>query len=66
MADIKSYMVFGDKATEEQIKKIAASPVYEDEKIRIIPDAYAGKGSCVGFTSTYSDKIVPSIVGVVY
>jgi len=34
------------------------------EKIRIMPDVHAGKGSVIGFTQTFSDKAVPNIVGV--
>ena len=64
MADLKSYIVLGDEWTNKQINEIAESPAYEDQKIRIMSDAHAGKGSCVGFTSTYSDKIVPNTVGV--
>lgn len=64
MADVKSFVVMGDDTTENQVREISESPAYEDEKIRIMPDAHAGKGSCIGFTSTYSDKIVPNTVGV--
>lgn len=64
MADLKNFVVESDERTEQQIAEIASSPAYEDETIRIMPDAHAGKGSCVGFTSTYSDKIVPNTVGV--
>ncbi len=64
MADLKSYVVAGDEGTDRQIEEIASSPAYEGETIRIMPDAHFGKGSCVGFTSTHSDKIVPNTVGV--
>jgi tRNA-splicing ligase RtcB len=32
--------------------------------VAIMPDAHAGKGSCVGFTMPIGDKIIPAIVGV--
>ena len=64
MADIKSYMVGYDGKTVNQIYTISKSPAYCDSKVRIMPDAHAGKGSCVGFTSTFSDKICPNTVGV--
>ena len=64
MADIKNYMVGEDENTLVQINTIATSPAYNKSKIRIMPDAHAGKGSCVGFTATYTDKICPNTVGV--
>lgn len=48
----------------DQIKKLANFEAYEDEKIRIMPDAHAGKGCTVGTTMTISDKITPNLVGV--
>ena len=64
MADVKNYMVGNDQKTIDQIHEFAASPAYCDSKIRIMPDAHAGKGAVVGSTMTYSDKIVPGTVGV--
>jgi len=48
----------------DQIKKLADFEVYEDAKIRIMPDAHAGKGCTVGTTMTISNKITPNLVGV--
>lgn len=48
----------------EQIKKMANFEAYENEKIRIMPDAHVGKGCTVGTTMTISDKITPNLVGV--
>lgn len=48
----------------EQINILAAQNSFANEKIRIMPDVHAGKGCTIGFTSTYSDKIIPNIVGV--
>lgn len=64
MTNLKSYMVGYDEKTVEQIETIANSPAYQESKIRIMPDAHAGKGSCVGFTATFEDKICPNTVGV--
>ena len=64
MVDLKSYMVGYDEKTVEQIETIASSPAYQESKIRIMPDAHAGKGSCVGFTATFKDRICPNTVGV--
>ena len=53
-----------EDACIEQLKALIENPAYVDEKIRIMPDTHAGKGSVIGFTSTYSDKIIPNTVGV--
>ena len=48
----------------EQIRNILETPAFSQEKIRIMPDVHAGKGCVIGFTSTYSDSIIPNLVGV--
>jgi tRNA-splicing ligase RtcB len=53
-----------DSETLKQIENISSSPIFKDEKIAIMADAHAGKGACVGFTSTFKDRIIPNIVGV--
>ena len=47
-----------------QVKKLANFEAYQDAKIRIMPDAHAGKGCTVGTTMTITDKITPNLVGV--
>lgn len=64
MADVKNYMVGNDQNTINQVNVFAESAAYKDSKIRIMPDAHAGKGAVVGSTITYTDKIVPATVGV--
>lgn len=64
MADLKNFMVGNDLVTIEQIDAFANSPAYRDSKIRIMPDAHAGKGAVVGSTIEFKDKIVPGTVGV--
>jgi RNA-splicing ligase RtcB len=32
--------------------------------IKIMPDCHAGKGSCIGFTMAFGDKLNPEIIGV--
>lgn len=48
----------------EQVKKLVNFEPYQNEKIRIMPDAHAGKGCTVGTTMTIKDKITPNLVGV--
>lgn len=47
-----------------QIKGILNCQAFANEKIRIQPDCHAGANCVVGYTQTYSDKIVPNLVGV--
>lgn len=46
-----------------QVYEIAKIPVFKDQQIRIMPDVHWGDDVCIGFTTTYSDKIIPNIVG---
>jgi len=48
----------------DQIKKLINFEAYENAKIRIMPDAHAGKGCTVGTTITITDKVTPNLVGV--
>ena len=48
----------------EQVVKISNFEAYENETIRIMPDAHAGKGCTVGTTMTITDKVTPNLVGV--
>lgn len=48
----------------DQIKKLINFEAYENSKIRIMPDAHAGKGCTVGTTMTIVDKVTPNLVGV--
>ena len=63
-ANVKNFMVGNDPVTIEQINEFANSPAYRGCKIRIMPDAHAGKGAVVGSTIEFKDKIVPGTVGV--
>lgn len=48
----------------DQIKKLVNFEAYENSKVRIMPDAHAGKGCTVGTTMTITDKVSPALVGV--
>jgi tRNA-splicing ligase RtcB len=48
----------------DQIKKLINFEPYQDAKVRIMPDAHAGKGCTVGTTMTIKDKVTPNLVGV--
>lgn len=62
--DLKIFASMVDGNAINQIYTIANLKAFENEKIRIMPDTHAGAGCVIGFTSTYTDKIIPNIVGV--
>jgi tRNA-splicing ligase RtcB len=47
-----------------QILELCNQGFVKDSRIRIMPDAHAGKGCTIGTTMTIKDKIVPNLVGV--
>jgi tRNA-splicing ligase RtcB len=48
----------------EQIRTLCDYDFTAGSKIRIMPDAHAGKGCTIGTTMTIKDKAVPNVVGV--
>lgn len=60
-------LVFADTFEYEaydQIKRLVNFEAYENSKVRIMPDAHAGKGCTVGTTIVITDKVTPNLVGV--
>ena len=53
-----------DSETYKQILQFIDMPMFTGGHIAIMPDCHAGKGSCVGFTMTLGDFVVPDVVGV--
>lgn len=53
-----------DETTVGQVINLCNQEIFEDSKIRIMPDCHAGKGCTIGTTMTITDKIVPNLVGV--
>jgi tRNA-splicing ligase RtcB (3'-phosphate/5'-hydroxy nucleic acid ligase) len=47
-----------------QVVQLINSDAYCDSKVRIMPDAHAGKGCTIGTTMTIKDKITPNLTGV--
>ncbi len=59
--------IFNDYVEESaisQIYGIVNEKAYEDQTIRIMPDTHSGKGSVIGFCSTFGNYIDPRTVGV--
>lgn len=48
----------------EQLKKLADSSTTENQNVVVMADCHTGKGSCIGYTQTIRDKVIPSVVGV--
>lgn len=60
-------LIFAETLEEEayeQIKKLCHFEAYQNEKIRIMPDAHVGKGCTIGTTMTITQKLTPNLVGV--
>lgn len=55
--------IFEDEA-QMQVKKMANYEPYLNSKIRIMPDAHAGKGCVIGTTMTLDSAVTPNLVGV--
>lgn len=62
--DLKIYAEDIDPISNNQIYELMSQSTFQNEKVRIMPDAHAGIGCVVGFTSTISDKIIPNVIGV--
>lgn len=54
---------FEDEANN-QVEKMANYEPYLNSKIRIMPDAHAGKGCVIGTTMTLDVAVTPNLVGV--
>lgn len=64
MPDLKIYAKTIESEAQAQVERMAAAPVGEGSKIRIMPDCHAGKGCTIGTTMTITDKVCPNLVGV--
>lgn len=64
MPNLKIFTNNVEQEAINQINELVAQPVFSDCKIRIMPDAHAGKGCVIGFTADLGNKVIPNIVGV--
>ncbi len=53
-----------DSKALDQVRKLCHFEAYQDSRIRVMPDAHAGKGCTIGTTMTIHDKVTPNLVGV--
>lgn len=64
MNDLKIFAKTVEPEALAQIERMAASPIGQGSKIRIMPDCHAGAGCTIGTTMTITDKVCPNLVGV--
>lgn len=53
-----------EEAALEQVIALTNAKVAEGQKIAIMPDVHAGKGSTIGTVMTIGDRLVPTQIGV--
>lgn len=64
---MKDLKIFTDNIEEEAIEQIdllLEQELFNDCKVRIMPDVHSGKGCVIGFTADLGNKVIPNIVGV--
>jgi RNA-splicing ligase RtcB len=49
---------------ENRILHYLNHPAFADTKVRIMPDVHLGKTTVIGWTATYNDLIIPSVIGL--
>ncbi|MFA6000164.1 MAG: RtcB family protein [Candidatus Paceibacterota bacterium] len=62
-----SALIMGEYPEEETVKQIYGflnHPAFAGSQIRIMADHHAGSGSCIGFTMTQNNYVIPNVVGV--
>lgn len=60
-----NYAVDNVEEMDEEMEYLRKNSIYADSDIALMPDAHRGKAhASVGFTATYTDKIVPNTIGV--
>ena len=63
-AEAKIFTDNNEPGLLEQVVSILNNIISKNQTIRIMPDCHVGNGICIGYVSTFSDKIIPSFVGV--
>lgn len=62
--DLKIFAKTIEPEALAQVERMAAAPIGQGSKIRIMPDCHAGIGCTIGTTMTITDKVCPNLVGV--
>lgn len=53
-----------EASCKSQIQSIMDSKVVENQNVAVMADCHSGKGSCIGYTQTITNRVIPSTVGV--
>ncbi|MDD4388384.1 MAG: RtcB family protein, partial [Bacilli bacterium] len=61
--DIKIFTDNIESAALTQIDTLIETGIFENSKIRIMPDVHQGEGCVIGLTAALKDKVIPNIVG---
>jgi len=64
MKDVKIFAKTVEQEAIDQVNVLSETGIFDNKKIRIMPDTHAGKGCVIGFTAEVGDKIIPSLIGV--
>ena len=62
-----SAIVYADEVEKyalAQIQQLCDQPVFQESRIRIMPDVHPGKVGPIGFTATVGTAILPAVVGI--
>lgn len=62
--DVKVFAKTFEEEARKQVEKICNYEPYLNSKIRIMPDAHAGKGCVIGTTMKLDGSVTPNMVGV--
>ena len=60
----KIFATYIDKHTIAQITALCNQEIYQNSKIRIMPDCHAGVGCVIGTTMEIKDSVSPNLVGI--
>jgi RNA-splicing ligase RtcB len=49
---------------ENKILRYLNHPAFADTVVRVMPDVHLGKTTVIGWTATYTDALIPSVIGL--
>lgn len=61
--DYKNFAIVYEPEIDAMAAKLDKSGIFNGQTLRLQADCHIGKGCAVGTSLTYTDKIVPSLVG---
>lgn len=61
--DYKNFATVYEPEIDDMAARLDRSRIFDGEKLRLQADCHVGKGCAVGTCLTYTDKIVPALVG---